>query len=193
MKGKIAVWIAIGIMVLLSLSSFFLPEEIAVQWNSEGVSGTAGPWIVGIFPLLGAAWHFLYTLPKREADCRDIPYLMIPLLLLAVEGIIVSNALEIIRVEQIDKNRIQTAAILLTGWLMALLSIRLPRPLALWYTRGGEWDKAPEFAGKLWFAMGLGLMLLAFFPDKSMLPALLLIAMAFFLPLLYGRLRNHKM
>ena len=36
-------------------------------------------------------------------------------------------------------------------------------------------------------------MLLAFFPDKSMLPALLLIAMAFFLPLLYGRLRNHKM
>ena len=46
---------------------------------------------------------------------------MIPLLLLAVEGIIVSNALEIIRVEQIDKNRIQTAAILLTGWLMALL------------------------------------------------------------------------
>ena len=105
MKGKIAVWIAIGIMVLLSWSSFFLPEEIAVQWNSEGVSGTAGPWIVGIFPLLGAAWHFLYTLPKREADCRDIPYLMIPLLLLAVEGIIVSNALEIIRVEQIDKNR----------------------------------------------------------------------------------------
>ena len=48
MKGKIAVWIAIGIMVLLSWSSFFLPEEIAVQWNSEGVSGTAGPWIVGI-------------------------------------------------------------------------------------------------------------------------------------------------
>lgn len=46
-------WLLIGAMIILALCAvFFLPDQIAVQWNSNGVSGVADKWIVFVFPLL---------------------------------------------------------------------------------------------------------------------------------------------
>lgn len=44
-------WLLIGAMMILALCAvFFLPDQIAVQWNSNGVSGVADKWIVFVFP-----------------------------------------------------------------------------------------------------------------------------------------------
>lgn len=119
MKGKIAVWIAIGIMVRFrGLPSFCRRKSLFSGTLRESAAPPA-PGSSGSFRCWEQRGISCIPCRRERRTARDIPYLMIPLLLLAVEGIIVSNALEIIRVEQIDKNRIQTAAILLTGWLMA--------------------------------------------------------------------------
>lgn len=151
-----------GVMLFTAVVSlFYLPAELAIQWNENGVSGTASKFLILLFPALGA----LFPVLRRE-KC-----LLVPLLLFAAQGVITLNALGYIDMLSLNYRLMQTIVLLLIGLLLCVCGNYLPKfpqnlyrgvktPLAY----GGQWTKTQRFAGKLWFVSGLGIMLLSFVP-----------------------------
>ncbi|MDE7098503.1 MAG: DUF1648 domain-containing protein, partial [Ruminococcus sp.] len=97
-QNNISVMIVTFVMFLSAIVSlFYLPEEIAVQWNENGVSNTASKFLILIFPVLSAVFIVIYNKNSNENTKKsDFIRLTVSLVLFAVQGIIIFNALEYI-------------------------------------------------------------------------------------------------
>lgn len=53
-NSKKIAWIIVAVMGVIALVGvWFMPDVIAIQWNTSGVSNTAPKWMVFVFPALG--------------------------------------------------------------------------------------------------------------------------------------------
>lgn len=85
--------IVICMIVAASVSIFFLPSELAVQWNTSGISNTAAKWIIFLFPAIAA---FCMELKKVRVGTSSMGvegwiYFIVLLLMCAAEIIIIFN------------------------------------------------------------------------------------------------------
>ena len=86
-------WLLIGAMMILALCAvFFLPDQIVVQWNSNGVSGVADKWIVFVFPLL-SLFIIAVTAVRKKAMQYTWPLLGALLLVFGCQCFIIINGL----------------------------------------------------------------------------------------------------
>lgn len=190
-----------GIMLLVAaVSVFFLPDEIAVQWNENGVSNIMSKYMVFLIPALTLVVFFTRTeqMKKREAAAKtDWVGLLTPLFLFLMLGIMIANALGFIDVLSVDFALVETISLLALGLVLTVMGNILPKhsknffigvkaPHA--YASSDLWTKTQRFAAKLWVIAGLGLMLAAFLPWKGkaglILPVVLVLVL---LPRLYAK------
>lgn len=65
-----AAWLVSACMLAAAAAAlFFLPDELAIQWNNSGISNTGPKWIVLLFPALAAlciVLHANQTGKKKE-------------------------------------------------------------------------------------------------------------------------------
>lgn len=95
-KINIVSWaIVICMIVAASVSIFFLPSELAVQWNTSGISNKAAKWIIFLFPAIAA---FCMGLKKVRVSSNSsnmsveaCVYFIVLLLVCAAEIIIIFN------------------------------------------------------------------------------------------------------
>lgn len=188
-------------LLIAGVSVFFLPEEIAVQWNQDGISGTASRYLVFIFPALELLVLFLQSSKPEVPENADLQQksvgIAIPLLLLGAQCVIVCNGLGLINILSVDLQFFQSIALLIVGSVIAYWGNKLPKftrnlvcgvktPYA--YANDDTWTKTQRFAGKIWFGSGLALILLSLFPWAGVTAiALVIIILMVLLPRLYSR------
>lgn len=202
-KRETAVWAVVIVMLLVAaISVFYLPEEIAVQWNSEGVSTIATRWLVFVFPALGILVSVLYLFQTKENTPFTWFGMAAVLLLLAAQIFIVGNALNRFHAAALDYPTLSAAALLTVGALLVFLGNRLPKAVrnyncgvkAPWgYESDQLWTKTQKFSGRLWMSVGILVMLLAFVPGifQPLLLAAAIGALLLF-PRLYSRYLYEK-
>ncbi|MDE6520308.1 MAG: SdpI family protein [Ruminococcus sp.] len=197
-QNNISVMIVTFVMFLSAIVSlFYLPEEIAVQWNENGVSNTASKFLILIFPVLSAVFIVIYNKNSNENTKKsDFIRLTVSLVLFAVQGIIIFNALEYINMLYVNCQFIQTISLLITGLIICVCGNYMPKFISNYYCgikvsyaydNSDLWTKIQRFSGKLWFISGLVIMILSFVQYKEIsLIVLCIIFCMIIIPRIYG-------
>ena len=164
-------------LIVAVVSLFYLPSEIAVQWNENGISSTANKFIVLIFPALNVVFIILYN-PKSKEDISksDFINLFVALVLFAAQSIITLNALGQIDMLSLNYGLLQTVALLVVGLMICVCENHIPKFVKNYYCGvksafafkdDNLWTKTQRFAGKVWFISGLIIMILSFIQWKG--------------------------
>lgn len=114
--------------------SFYLPSEIAVQWNKNGISSTASKFLVLIFPALNIIFIILHN-QKNRADTSKFDFisLLVALVLFAAQSIITLNALGHIDMLSLNYGFLQTAILLVVGLTICVCGNRIPKFVRSYY------------------------------------------------------------
>ncbi len=198
-KNSISV-ITVTFVMLVSavISLFYLPDEIAVQWNEDGLSNTASKFLILAFPVLSFVFIFLHSRNSEENTKKSgLISLIVSLVLFAVQSIIILNAMGYINMLYADYRLIQTISLLITGLIICVCGNYMPKFIKNYYCgvkvpcaydNSDLWTKIQRFAGKLWFISGLVIMTLSFFQWKVIsLIVLCIILFLIIVPRIYGR------
>lgn len=203
---NLKIWIIpiVGLVIAV-ISLFFLPDHIPIHWDNTGNTQMASRYTILLVPAISMAvlalGHIVPVIdPKKEAYGQAArPYtaihFIIMMLLLAVELFVIMTSLGV----DMDAG---TFAYLAASVVIAAVGNYIPKipPTYLtgvktvWgYKNDAVWVKTQRFAGRLWFAGGLLLMILAFlrlrFPVNLIIIAVLVVA-----PRIYGLIitvKNH--
>lgn len=200
-RTKLFTFFVAGTMLIAAaVSVFFLPDEIAVQWNASGVSNTMSKYMVFLFPALVLLVFFTRTQQMSQLESvakTDWVGMFTPLFLFSMLGTTLANALGFIDILKLDFTLIEAICMLALGLILIVVGNTLPKhpknffigvkaPHA--YSSSDLWTRTQRFAAKLWVAVGLGLMLVAFLPWRGksalILPVILLLVL---LPRLYAK------
>lgn len=180
------------------ISMFYLPDEIAVQWNEDGVSNTASKFLILAFPVLSFVFIFLHSRNSEESTKKSgLISLIVSLVLFAVQSIIILNAMGYINMLYADYRLIRTISLLITGLIICACGNYMPKFIKNYYCgvkvpcaydNSDLWTKIQRFAGKLWFISGLVIMTLSFVQWKGIsLIVLCIIFCLIIVPRIYGR------
>lgn len=196
--------IVTSVMLIVAIVSlFYLPSEIAVQWNENGVSGTASKFLVLIFPALNVVFIVLSNQKSKEDTGKfNFISLFVTLVLFAGQSIITLNALGRIDMLSLNYGLLQTVALLVVGLVICVCGNHIPKfaqnyycgvKSAFVYSNSDLWTKTQRFAGKVWFISGLAIMLLSFVQWKGMaFLVLAIILVVIIVPRIYSRLHYLK-
>lgn len=161
-------------LVVAVISLFYLPSEIAVQWNENGVSGTAGKSLILIFPVLNVVFTALHR--QKEYKGKFNFNLLVSLILFTAQCVIILNELGHIDMLSPDYGFIQRLALLIIGLTVSVCGNHIPKFAKNYYcgvkssfsfSNNDLWTKTQRFSGKVWFISGLVIMLLSFIQCKS--------------------------
>ena len=195
--------VTIVMLIVAIVSLFFLPTEIAVQWNENGVSSTASKFLILIFPVLNAVFIILHN-KKNNEDARKIDFisLFVSLVLLAAQSIITLNSLGKIDMLSINYGFLQTVILLVVGLIICVCGNYIPKfaknyycgvKSAFAFNDNDLWTKTQRFAGKVWFISGLVIMLLSFCQWKGIaFLALGIVLIVVVVPRIYSRMQYQK-
>ena len=196
--------IVTSVMLIVAIVSlFYLPSEIAVQWNENGVSNTASKFLVLIFPALNVVFIVLNNQKSKEDTGKfNFISLFVALVLFAAQSIITLNALGQLDMLSLNYGLLQTVALLVVGLIICVCGNHIPKfaqnyycgvKSAFAYNDSDLWTKTQRFAGKVWFISGLAIMLLSFIQWNGMaFLALGIILIVIIVPRIYSRLQYHK-
>lgn len=198
-----AIVVTTVMLIVAIISLFYLPSEIAVQWNENGVSSTAGKFLVLIFPALNVLFVALHGQKNKEdTDKFDFIVLLVSLILFSAQSVIILNALGHIDMLSLNYGLLQTVALLVVGLIICLCGNHIPKFAKNYYSGvkssfafndNNLWTKTQRFAGKIWFASGLVIMLLAFIQWNGIaFIALGIILLAIVSPRVYSRILYKK-
>lgn len=203
-QNIISTIIVTSVMLITALVSlFYLPAELAVQWNESGVSSTASKFLVLAFPVLSAIFLVLHSQKSKESTGKfDFVSLLVSLLLFAAQSIITLNALEYINMMSLNYQFLQTIALLVAGLTICICGNHIPKfvlnfhcgvKAAYAYSNSDLWTKTQRFSGKLWFVSGLAIMLLSFVHWKGVSILVLCIFLCIILiPRVYSKVQYNK-
>lgn len=190
-------------LVSAVISLFYLPDEIAVQWNEDGVSNTASKFLILAFPVLSFVFIFLHSRNSEESTKKlDLVSLAVSLVLFAVQDIIILNALGYINMLIADYRLIRTISLLVIGLIICVCGNYMPKFISNYYCgvkvpcaydNSDLWTKIQRFSGKLWFISGIVIMMLSFIQWKGV--SLIVLCIIFYLiiiPRIYGRNQYSK-
>lgn len=175
-KLKTTTWIIIAITFFIAIIGvIFLPDVIAVQWNDQGVSNEDSKYILLYLPFISLVICAAYM--NIAKTLRYIVPLVTSILVLICEAIILVNAFGLINITHIGTptSNLWIGRILsiIVGIVIMILGNKLPKIVMNYYLgvktawamdNNDIWIKTQRFAGKLWFAVGLILIGLAFSP-----------------------------
>lgn len=161
------------VMVIVAMISLvYLPAEIPVQWNENGVSSCANKFLIFVFPLFSVIFLIVHAQKSKETSKKlDFISLLVSLILFAAQSIITLNALEYINMMSLDYKLMQTIALLIIGLIICVCGNHIPKFMKNYYcgvktsfaySDSNVWLKTQRFAGKLWFVLGIVIMLLSF-------------------------------
>ena len=200
-KRNISCWILIAVMIVIGISLYAcLPDQIAIQWNGQGVSNTAPRIFIFFFPLLAAVlliYHQRRVQSRESSPNLDHIPLLLCILFLGCQLLIGANAINIFSLSEGIPSLVQTILMLFLGAILVFLGNRMPKipknfycgVKASWaYASDDLWTKTQRFAGKVWLIAGIFLMLMAFIPwnMKSVIIPIVVLA-TFLLPRLYSQ------
>jgi len=177
-KLKTITWIIIAFTFLLAIVGvIFLPEEIPVQWNEQGVSNVESKYILLHLPILSLFLCVVYM--NIAKTLRFAIPLIVAAITLICEMIIMVNAFGLINITHIGTpaSNLWIGRILsiIVGIVIMIIGNKLPKIVMNYYTgvktpwamnNNDIWIKTQRFAGKLWFTVGLVLIGLAFTPGE---------------------------
>lgn len=177
-KLKTITWIIIAFTFLLAIVGvIFLPEEIPVQWNEQGVSNVESKYILLHLPILSLFLCVVYM--NIAKTLRFAIPLIVAAITLICEMIIMVNAFGLINITHIGTpaSNLWIGRILsiIVGIVIMIIGNKLPKIVMNYYTgvktpwamnNNDIWIKTQRFAGKLWFTVGLVLIGLAFTPAE---------------------------
>lgn len=200
-KIDVVSWaITICMLCIAVVGLFFMPDEIAVQWNENGVSSTVTKWIILAFPILAALLSIVHKLnsPTSENNYNlTDTYFVGVLIVFAAEIIIVGNSVKIFEIKKVDINLITKIVGVLLGCIFIYFGNKLPKIARNYYygiktpwalTDDDLWMKTQRIAGKTWFSTGIIIALLAFAPYYIQSGAIVLGAFVIILvPRIYSR------
>lgn len=195
---KIAFTVTLCMLLAALGSLYFLPDQIAVQWNHTGVSSTAPKYLVLLFPVIGALCMALHR-GQRPVSAPKMPManglFVAVLLVFAAEIVILCNGLGLLHISRVPSSLVKVAGVLV-GCLLIYTGNRLPKfaknlycgvktPEAL--IDDDVWVKTQRFAAKLWVGVGLVFALTALAPTYVQTPALVIgPILLFLLPRFYS-------
>lgn len=190
-------------LVVATVSLFYLPAEIAIQWNENGVSSTASKFLVLIFPALNTVFIILHNQKiKGDTSQFDFISLFISLVIFAAQSIVTLNALGQIDMLSLNYGLLQTVALLVAGLIICVCGNHIPKFTKNYYcgvkssfafNDNDLWTKTQRFAGKVWFISGLAIMLLSFIQWKGIaFLALGIILIVIIVPRIYSSLKYQK-
>lgn len=171
-----AAWLVSACMLAAAAAAlFFLPDELAIQWNNSGISNTGPKWIVLLFPALAALCIILHANQTgKKEGAGDIPWYFAGILLLfAAEIVIICNGLGLIEITNADSRLVTRCAAIILGCLLVFFGNRLPKTARNYYVgvkapwafeNDDVWTKTQRFAAKVWVIAGLLLVALSFAP-----------------------------
>lgn len=203
-QSVISAIVVITVMLIVAIVSlFYLPSEIAVQWNENGVSNTASKFLVLAFPALNVLFVVLHSQKSKEDTGRfDFIGLLVSLILFAAQIIIILNSLGHIDMLSINYRLLQTVALLIVGLIICVCGNHIPKFAKNYYcgvkssfafNDNNLWTKTQRFAGKIWFVLGLVIMLLSFIQWNGIsFIALGIILLAIVSPRIYSRILYKK-
>lgn len=190
-------------LIVAVVSLFYLPSEIAIQWNENGVSNTAGKFLILLFPALSVIFLILHN-QKNSADNRKLDFvgLLVILIIFAAQSIIILNALEFINMTSLNYKFMQAIALLIIGLVICVCGNYMPKfaqnyycgvKSSFAYSDNDIWTKTQRFAGKIWFVSGLTIMLLSFVQWKGVSAlALFIILFLIIAPRIYCKIQYVK-
>lgn len=125
-------WGLIAITFIISIVSLiFLPDEIAVQWNGQGVSNTASKYTVLYLPVISFIICFAYM--KMAKTLQHIVPLITAMLVLIAEGVILINAFGVVDITQIGTETsnlwIGRIISIIVGVVIMVIGNRLPKTI----------------------------------------------------------------
>lgn len=198
-QNIISTIIVTSVMLIVSIVSMsYLPDEIAVPWNENGVSNTASKLIILIFPALNIIFLALHSQNSRENRERfDFIILLVSLMLFATQAIIILNALEYINMLSLNYRLMQTIALLVIGLIICGYGNKIPKFAMNYYcgvksdfafNNNDLWTKTQRFSVKIWFVSGLVIILLSFIQWKGItLFTLVIILFIIIIPRIYSK------
>ena len=198
-----AIVVTTVMLIVAIVSLFYLPLEIAVQWNENGVSNTSSKFLVLAFPALNVLFVALHSQKSKENTSKfDFIGLLVSLILFAAQIIIILNALGQIDMLSLNYGLLQTVALLIVGLIICICGNHIPKFARNYYSGvkssfalndNDLWTKTQRFAGKIWFASGLVIMLLSFIQWKGIaFIALGVILLAIVSPRIYSMVHYKK-
>ena len=196
-----AAWLVSACMLVIAAGSlFFLPDELAIQWNNTGISSTGPKWIVLLFPALAALCIALHAGQNGKSACAggDSPWYFAGILVLfAAQIVITCNGLGLIEITNGDSRLVTRCAAIILGCLLVFFGNRLPKTARNYYVgvkapwafeNDDIWTKTQRFAAKVWVIAGMLLVVLTFAPgyiqSGAVFAAILAIAI---LPRIYSK------
>lgn len=190
-------------LIVAIVSLFYLPSEIAVQWNENGVSSTAGKFLILIFPALSVVFIVLHSRKSKKDEGKfNFISLFVALVLFAAQSIIILNASGQIDMLSLNYGLLQTVALLAAGLVICVCGNHIPKFARNYYCgvksafnlRNNDlWTKTQRFAGKVWFMSGLAMMLLSFIQWEGIVfLALGIILIVIIAPRIYSVLQYQK-
>lgn len=172
-----AAWLVSACMLIVAVAAlFFLPGELAIQWNEAGISNTTSKWVVLLFPALAALCIVLHVNRggKQEGNGADSPWYFAGILVLfAAEIVIICNGLRLIEITKADSRLVTRCTAIILGCLLVYFGNRLPKTARNYYfgvkapwafENDDIWTKTQRFAAKVWVIAGIALVLLSFTP-----------------------------
>lgn len=172
-----AAWLVSACMFIMAAAAlFFLPGELAIQWNNSGVSNTAPKWIVLLFPTLAALVIVLHVnqAGKKEGAGGNSPwYFAGVLVLFAAETVIICNGVGLIEITNADSRLVTRCAAIILGCLLVYFGNSLPKTARNYYVgvkapwafeNDDVWTKTQRFAAKVWVIIGILIIVLSFAP-----------------------------
>ena len=196
-----AAWLVSACMLIIAaVSVFFLPGELAIQWNEAGISNTASKWVLLLFPALAALCIVLHVIQgsKQEGNGADsLWYFAGILVLFAAEVVIICNGLRLIEITKADSRLVTRSVAIILGCLLVYFGNRLPKTARNYYVgvkapwafeNDDIWTKTQRFAAKVWVISGIALVLLSFTPGYIQSCAVAAVVLAIvLLPRIYSR------
>lgn len=131
-----AAWLVSACMLAAAAAAlFFLPDELAIQWNNSGISNTGPKWIVLLFPALAALCIVLHANQTgKKEGAGDIPWYFAGILVLfAAEIVIICNGLGLIEITNADSRLVTRCAAIILGCLLVFFGNRLPKTARNYY------------------------------------------------------------
>lgn len=163
-----AAWLVSACMLIIAaVSVFFLPGELAIQWNEAGISNTASKWVLLLFPALAALCIVLHVIQgsKQEGNGADsLWYFAGILVLFAAEVVIICNGLRLIEITKADSRLVTRSVAIILGCLLVYFGNRLPKTARNYYVgvkapwafeNDDIWTKTQRFAAKVWVISGI--------------------------------------
>lgn len=171
-----AAWLVSACMFIMAAAAlFFLPGELAIQWNSSGVSNTGPKWIVLLFPALAALVIILHVNQSgKKGAGGDSPWYFAGILVLfAAETVIICNGAGLIEITNADSRLVTRCAAIILGCLLVYFGNSLPKTARNYYVgvkapwafeNDDVWTKTQRFAAKVWVIIGILIIALSFTP-----------------------------